>query len=457
MAAVRRGASAVAFSCCLSRLVLTNLFMKSHFLSRFQIPFLGFLLSATFASTRAAEPPVSVTLDALVTDIVTHNPELKFYEAEIDAARAGRRLAGVLPDPELSVEAGRKRVRDASGMLAGEGTAWSVSVTQTFEWPGRLALRKSIANRQIELAEIGLARFRAALTARARVLAYALHIAAEKSAATKEVATRYQALRESFLARDPAGITPLLEIRIIEAQELALTRRAVETELAARAALVELNQLRGFAFDEPVRSTDVRLTFHASPSLDQLLSSARERNFEFQMKRVELEQQGLEVSLARNERYPAIAVSPFYSQEKIGEREVVMGLGVSVPLPLSNRTRSSVDLAEARRRQAETALLVAQRAMEREVITVFQTFAAKVEATAQWQSNSVEKFREAAELADRHYRLGAVPLATYVELQGAYLEAVEAILDTQREALEAGQQLQLLTGFDFNAIQISIP
>jgi hypothetical protein len=55
-----------------------------------------------------------------------------------------------------------------AGVLAGEGTAWGVSVTQTFEWPGRIALRKALANQQVELAELGLARYRAALSAAGR-------------------------------------------------------------------------------------------------------------------------------------------------------------------------------------------------------------------------------------------------------------------------------------------------
>lgn len=417
---------------------------------------LGLVLSSVVGLARATEaPPPPVALDALVAEIAAKNPELKFYEAEIDAAKAGRRSAGALADPELSLEAGRKRVREPSGILAGEGTAWSVSVTQTFEWPGRLALRKSIANRQIELAELGLARFKAALQSRARVLAYSLYVAVEKSASTAEVAERYRALREVFLARDPAGVTPLLETRVIEAQELALKRRALDAELATQAALLELNQLRGGPIDAPVRTAAGQLIFHRTPPLDQLLAGARENNFEFRMKRVELEQQGLEVSLARNERYPAVSVSPFYSREKAGDRETVVGVGVSLPLPVTTRTRSAVDVAEARRRQGETAMLIAQRDLEREVITAFQAFEAKLAATAEWKPDSAQKFREAAELADRHYRLGAVPLATYVELQGAYLDAVESILDTKREALEAGQQLQLLTGLEFKAVEIS--
>ena len=39
-----------------------------------------------------------------------------------------------------------------------------------------------------------------------------------------------------------------------------------------------------------------------------------------------------------------------------------------------------------------------------------------------------------------------MPIATYVELQQQYLEAVESLLDTKREALEAAAQLELLTG-----------
>ena len=54
--------------------------------------------------------------------------------------------------------------------------------------------------------------------------------------------------------------------------------------------------------------------------------------------------------------------------------------------------------------------------------------------------------REAAELADRHYRLGAVPVSTYIELQENYLEALEAINDVKAEAFEAALELEQLIG-----------
>src|SRR6185369_13042854 len=163
--------------------------------------------------------------------------------------KAGRKSAGSLANPELSGTVGQKRARDGSSGVSGEGVAWSASIVQPFEWPGRIGLRKAIANRDVELAELGYERFKIALAARMRVLAYGLFAAQAKSAAAREVAERFKALREVVVQRDPAGLTPLLETRVIEATALTMQRKASDAELAAQTALLELNQLRGSAPD----------------------------------------------------------------------------------------------------------------------------------------------------------------------------------------------------------------
>jgi cobalt-zinc-cadmium efflux system outer membrane protein len=80
-------------------------------------------------------------------------------------------------------------------------------------------------------------------------------------------------------------------------------------------------------------------------------------------------------------------------------------------------------------------------------------YAAKLREMGRWRADAVEHFREAAELADRHYRLGAVPVSVYVELQKQYLEAVEGLVDTKREALESEQNLELLTGLALGQVK----
>jgi cobalt-zinc-cadmium efflux system outer membrane protein len=164
------------------------------------------------------------------------------------------------------------------------------------------------------------------------------------------------------------------------------------------------------------------------------------------MRQVELEQQGLRVSLAKNETRPSITVGPYVSQERAGDKETQVGISLSVPLPLWNKNGGRIASEEARRLQAETLLQVAVRNLERQVIEKALAYQTRVGEMNKWRPDSVRQFKEAAALADRHYRLGAVPISTYVELQKQYLEAVEALLSTRQEALEAAQELERLTG-----------
>ena len=415
-------------------------------------------ISVLHVSNAAETPPANtnapfIAIDALVADVLENNPELHFYQSEITAAKGESRTAATWANPELAATVGDKRVTD--GSLVGEGTAWSVSVRQTFEWPGRIPLRKAIANYQMRLAELGFAQFKVSLAARARTLAYNVFAAQEKAAAAKQVADRFQELREVLVQRDPAGLTPQLETRIIEATELTLQRKATDASLASQSALLELNQLRGQPWTNALTVQPVKLAFNPSPEADALLAAAQTNNFELQMRRVELEQQGFRVSLAQKDGYPSVTVGPYFSQERAGDREQQVGIGLSIPLPLWNRNKGNVETAEARHKQAETLLYVTQRDLDRRILEKALTYQTKLSQMKKWRPESVDEFRQAAELADRHYRLGAVPMATYVELQKQYLEAVEALLDTRREALEAGQEIQRLTGMDFNAIQIS--
>lgn len=410
------------------------------------IPALICSLVLTSFAHAATPPSTPISASALVQEALTQNPELRFYEAELTATRSARKNAARLAPPEVNGSVGHKRARETGGQLAGEGVAWSVGVSQTFEWPGRLSLRKAIANHDITLAELGFARFKTALAARVRGQAHALSAASERARVAREVADRYRALREVLIQRDPAGITPQLELRILEATEITLRRRATEAGLQADDARLALNQLLGRSADAALEVSPTEPDLPASPALDQLLAAAQTNNFDLRLRAVELEQQGFRVSLAKNERWPAFTVGPQFSEENAGSQDRIIGLGVSFPLALWRNNRANVETARARQVQAETLLNTARRDIERRVVSASRAYETKRAEMAEWRADSTKQFADAAELADRHYRLGAVPATTYVELQKQYLDAVETLLETRREAINAAAEIEELTG-----------
>jgi cobalt-zinc-cadmium efflux system outer membrane protein len=401
---------------------------------------------AVAVSLSAAEIPAEVVPEALVSEALGANAELASYQAQLEGAKAATRLAGRLDLPKAELQGGQVRSKNLDHSMAGEGAMWSASVRQSFEWPGRLGLRKAIANQDVALATLGLEAFRRELSGKVRENALGLASAEEKSRVARAVADRFRALREVLVQRDPAGIAPQLEVRILEATELTLRRRASEFALAVDAERVRLNLLRGAVLDAPLQVKRVLPELPERLALDRLMAAANTNNFELRTRAAELVQQGFRVDLARNERWPAFEVGPMTMGQDGSTLDRIVGVGVAFPLPLWRPRTANIAAAEAKRQQAAAVLAVARREVERRVVSAARGYDSRLAELAHWRSDVVSQFESAAELADRHYRLGAVPATTYIELQKQYLDAVEAHLDTRREALAALLELEQATG-----------
>ncbi len=418
-------------------------------MTRFILSKMGWLLIIVLMTPNAYADTGIATFDSLVSEVLEKNPELKLYEAEIATAKGARKTAGQLANPEVSGSLGQKRVWDSEDTLTGKGKTEDISATQTFEWPGRIGLRKAIADRDIELAELGLEQFRVTLALRTKIAVYDSLATREKATATRDVADHFSALREVLVQRGQAGLTPQLETRVIEAMELNMQRKASQASLAAQGALLNLNQLRGASPDAKLSLVPLNILFHPlKKDQAELIDLAKANDFSVRNRKIELIRQNSQVGLAENERLPAVSVGPSFSQERAGDRERVIAAVVSVPLPLWHLNQGNIDSARAERTKAETTFNISEREAERMVIETIAVYKTKLSEMAKWQPDSIQHFKEAAELADRHYRLGAVPVSTYIELQTQYLETIEGLQDTKKEALEAANQLNLLTGTD---------
>jgi len=389
------------------------------------------------------------SINSLVSEALARNPELKFYEAEIAAARGQRRTAGQWANPTLSTEFGAKLV-DPGTNRSSSGPLWSAAGGQTFEYPGRVTLRKAIADRQIGLAQIGYEGFRVALANRVRSLAYRALIAQERAEAAREVTQRFQELFSVLSQRENAGVGPLLDLRIIEANAIALSRKAGEAAREVQSAIFELNQLRGAPIETPLAIAKTEPKLLALPALNVLFSAARLRNFDVRTRIAELEQRGFQVRLAENERWPAVTLSPALRNERANTSEYYPTLGVSLPLPLWNKNEGNIETARARLSQAETSINVTLREAERKIADAASAYRSQLEQLAKWRGDAMTQLREAAALGDQNYRAGALPIATYTQLQQQYLEALDALVQTKAEALENRQQIELLTGLDLS-------
>lgn len=405
------------------------------------------LLVSIFTASAKAEP---VSISSLVSKVVATHPEVRFYEAEIAAGKGGQQTAATIANPELETSFGTWRIKDLSGGGKSDGPVWAVTLSQPIEWPGRIALRKAIALKKTEVAQLGLDQFKATLAGKVRSSAWTLMAAQEKARAAGEVSQRLTSLADVLLQRDPAGPAPRLEARIIQATALTLGAEATKAYRELADAKFALNQMLGEKPDHEIEVKKEHLTLAPAPALESLLAKARTHNFDLRARMLDVEQQGFSVKLAENERWPSFKVSPYVQQQRAETKETQFGIGISIPLPLWDKNKGNIATAKARQVQAEMMLAAQMRELERAVASNRSEYASYAGELAKWPADVLESFQKAAAEADEHYRLGALPLSTYIELQKQTIEAMNAVLEGQLGALQARMKIEQLTGTSLN-------
>jgi cobalt-zinc-cadmium efflux system outer membrane protein len=413
--------------------------------SRIHVKRLGLVLScAVCLSVSTAAGPRSIA--SLIEEAYQKNPNVHFYEQEIAAARGDRRIAGTWPNPDLSGQIGGKIYNSLGGKYLGTGPVWTVSLTQTFEFPGRATLRKAIADKQIALAGIGLEQFRLSLRNRIEMLCYRLLAAQDRAADATKVAQRFRDLIALLVQREPAGPSPLIEMRILEGNAATLNRRATQAQIELQSAQFELNLLRGVSMNMPVEVARQNVNLPTLPDSGQLIARADGRNFDLQTRRTELEQQGFRVRLAHNEQWPSVKLGPYTAGENVVDSKRELGLSLSMPLPFWNQARGSEEAAKARLNQAEVSLAAAMRDLERQIMTAAHSYNQELKELGEDTPQLLEQLRDAAGLADDNYRLGALPISTYTEIQLQYVDTTDAVLSSRMDALQNLSNLEYLSG-----------
>lgn len=150
--------------------------------------------------------------------------------------------------------------------------------------------------------------------------------------------------------------------------------------------------------------------------------------------------------LAEKGRVGAISIGPYLTRERGDVQDKIMGVRATTTLPLWNRQAGDVAAAEAREAQGEAALIAARRRIQASLHADAALYRARREALAKWPVDGPQRFAEAAAEADKAFRLGAVPLAIYVQMQTGWLDALTAMLETRAGLWEARENIRILTG-----------
>ena len=409
-----------------------------------------FLFCLLFVPRLASGEVRSLTLPQAVEYALANNGELKALRNEEEVARAGLERAGRFPNPTLELSAD-------TGVMTGSSDRKSASIafSQELLTGGKRARRQAVAELETEEVRYQIADRERLLTAEIKNTFYELMLAQKRRELAQRAIDLSGRLLEITRERLAAGDIPELEMNLARVEMARSEGRKIEAERELNPLLARMRTLLGLPAGEEA-------DFDGSLERRPLAVTPAELTRLAQEKRPDLK--GLEagrakgdaaVELATAERIPNLTLGLGYTQERsvdatgIDEeksRDNLVGVKLSIPLPLFDRNQAGIREARARKQSAGNRLDFARRSVAREIEGGHARLAAADKALDLYAGTILPQLEENLKLVQEAYQIGEVGILAVIEEQKKFFEVNDGHLTALYNRQTALARLEAAVG-----------
>lgn len=404
-------------------------------------------------SAPSPEQRDAATLEVLISEAWTNNPEVRLYEAAVAGARGELVTAKTWNNPEVSFAPGAVRTEE-SGSPSRTGFHSDFSVSQTFLFPGKRALQKAVAEKTVESRQLALSAFRTQLAIQVHRAFYNLLAARQVIVLQQRHVELAQSFLEAAKKKVEGGFAPEFEQTKAEVDVAAGRKSLREAQAQEAVARTALNSLVGRKLDAPVT---IAGEFSESPTVPDeatLLNYALAQNPSLKIQTAEVERTGLSLALTKKSRLPDFTVGPSVEYR---EGEQIYGLGISLPLPLWDKKKGAITTATAEQQRALAELDTLRRDIVREVSSAGHLLAAARESLAIYTPEFRGKLKAALDTASQSYAEGRTSLLVYLETERTHYDTEAAYYETLQRLYDAQAALEAALGTPLNELEKNKP
>lgn len=384
-----------------------------------------------FAAGAASAAPL--TLEEAWRLAEERNPALRTAQAARHAAEGqlAEARAPLWNNPGVSLEGTRTRIRQAP---ADNNTGWRTGLSQTFELAGQQGYRREAAETELAAIEASIADTRIQL--RAEVEQRFVHVLALQLRAQveRETVSIIEQAAAAMRKRLDAGEVSRLDSNLarVEAERARNSLTQLDEQLTqARAELASALQLPPAELPEVAGELERRPAY----GLEDLLDAASKRQQLVSLARREQAARS-RLELERAMRYPDLTLGLFSGRDGPPDlRENIVGLNISLPLPLFRRNQAGIGQAVTELTQVQIERRFAEREAPAAVRAQWQRLS-QLEARAARLRESVlptlEENRRLSQIALKEGELGIADL----------ILVNRQVAEVRRELLEAEAELR---------------
>lgn len=404
---------------------------------------LAFILQAEIS---AAKPLDTTSIDELVATGLAQNAELQSYEAAVAEVKGQRRQANYFKNPNLAFGIGVREVRDNQNVIQGTGTTLNASLLQTFQFPGKGTLKKAIANKNIEIAELGLAQFRLTLASQIKALGYEYLAASTEADAAESVFKQSNEMLTQIGTQSSFGGRKLIENRLIQASLVELGSQIRQSSQKKEEIRTRLNALLGRPQMLPLKISTPLLPPKTVLNDSKLIIDAQNDNPLLRIRKGELERSVRELSATRLDIAPDFAIGPYLSVDNAGSLERNLGGAITANIPVWDWNIGNIESAKARKSAAEALRVKAERDVESQMLALIRTYSLIQRQITQISPDALPNIQSTSTQAKVEYLNATIGAQLYLDAQTFFLNTLQKSNQATVDAWRTLLDLNILTG-----------
>ena len=378
-----------------------------------------------------------LTLDAAIRRALENNAEIRVFQADIAIVRGYADSARTRQNPEVSFTPGL--AQDSSETLF----HGDFGLEQTFEWPGKRALRVAMADKNIHIRRLALEGFRSQLAVQIRRSYNSLAITRDALDLRKERVALCRTFLEAAQKRVDSAVAPEFESAKAEVELVAAKKELLQAQSECQTAQAVLNSLMGGEIAAPLTLANAPVIPVSATNDFYVKQMAMTENPTLKILEKESELAGLSVKSIQKSRLPDFRVGP---QAEWTRNERIVGLGISLPLPLWDSKRGEIASATAGQQKVLAELETARRDVSLRVAIASMQLAATQESLALHTPQLIAKLNKSLTAASQSYSEGRMPLLLYLETQRAWFDTQNECFEARKKCFEALAELESALG-----------
>ena len=404
---------------------------------------LAFILQAEIS---AAKPLDTTSIDELVATGLAQNAELQSYEAAVAEVKGQRRQANYFKNPNLAFGIGVREVRDNQNVIQGTGTTLNAALLQTFQFPGKGTLKKAIDNKNIGIAELGLAQFRLTLASQIKALGYEYLAASTEADAAESVFKQSNEMLTQIGTQSSFGGRKLIENRLIQASLVELGSQIRQSSQKKEEIRTRLNALLGRPQMLPLKISTPLLPPKTVLNDSKLIIDAQNDNPLLRIRKGELERSVRELSATRLDIAPDFAIGPYLSVDNAGSLERNLGGAITANIPVWDWNIGNIESAKARKSAAEALRVKAERDVESQMLALIRTYSLIQRQITQISPDALPNIQSTSTQAKVEYLNATIGAQLYLDAQTFFLNTLQKSNQATVDAWRTLLDLNILTG-----------